>query len=140
MAKKYRLLRAPRMNRCIGCYCCMLACARHVYQDYSPQNSNIQIRTRGGLQSKLVANICHGCHEPRCATFCPTGAIQPRPGGGITYNPKDCIACGKCAEGCIIGYITLDANNRPRICKQCGICTQFCPHDCLEMEVTAIVE
>lgn len=141
MAKKIRALRAPNMNRCIACYSCMLACARHNYGDFSPRNSAIQIRTRGGLQSKLVANICYVCKEPECAKSCPTGAMRKRVGGGAEFFADDCIACGNCAAACPIKYILLDdETKKPIMCKHCGICVQFCPHQCLSLEVIADVE
>ena len=44
-----KVLTAPAMSRCIGCYSCMLACARLNYASYSPRHAALQIRTQGGL-------------------------------------------------------------------------------------------
>lgn len=131
-----KILQAKGMNRCIGCYSCMLACARVVHKSFSPRYSAIQIRTRGGLQSRLVADICRGCLEAPCAAACTAEAILPRPGGGVRFSRKKCVGCGACAKKCVVQVIYFDERDcRPVVCIQCGICLRFCPHEVLSMEV-----
>jgi Fe-S-cluster-containing dehydrogenase component len=83
-----KILAAPRMARCIGCDSCMLACSRMIYQSFSPHKSAIQIRSRGGVMGRMVANICTACHEPvPCVDVCPTDALTVRAGGrGMVYR------------------------------------------------------
>jgi len=131
-----KILQAKGMNRCIGCYSCMLSCARVVHKSFSPRYSAIQIRTRGGLQSKLAADICRGCLEAPCAAACTTEALLPRTGGGVKFNRKKCAGCGDCAKKCVVQVIYFDERDcRPVICIQCGTCVRFCPHEVLTMEV-----
>lgn len=138
MAEK--ILQAPGMNRCIACYSCMLACARTVYKSFSPRQSAIQIRTQGGLQSKLVADICRGCLDAPCAEACRVEALLPRKGGGVKFNPAKCTGCRACVEACVVKTIHFDEQReKPIICIQCGTCTRFCPHGVLTMEVRADV-
>lgn len=130
-----KILRAVHIKKCIGCYSCMLACARTVQQNFSPYKSAIQIRSVGGLQSRLVADICLGCKEPACAAACNCGALSPRAGGGVRFFKEKCLGCGDCVETCVIGVIRFDReDNRPIICIQCGACTRYCPHEVLSME------
>lgn len=130
-----RILHADQMKKCIGCYSCMLACARTVHQDFSPYKSAIQIRSVGGLQSRLVADICRGCKEPPCAAACNCGSLTPRPGGGVRFKKEKCLGCGDCVDACVIGVIRFDREeNRPIICIQCGTCVRYCPHEVLSME------
>ena len=43
--------------------------------------------------------------------------------------------CKKCIDACIVGAVNFDDDlPNPIICKHCGICAQFCPHQCLTME------
>ena len=131
-----RILTAPRMARCIGCDSCMLACARLVYQSFTPHKSAIQIRSRGGVMGRMVANICRACAAPApCVVACPTDALRDRSGGrGMVYRKEACIGCHACEEACPGGAIGWDGEeDRPVVCIFCGQCTRFCPHDCLEM-------
>lgn len=131
-----KVLAAPRMARCIGCESCMLACARMVYQSFSPRKSAIQIRSSGGAMGRLAADICTACTEPvPCAEACPTEALTPRAGGrGMTYRKSECIGCHQCVDACPIQVIGWDEQeSRPVVCVFCGQCARFCPHDCLEL-------
>ena len=130
-----RILTAPGMGKCIGCYSCMLACARYVYNDYSPHKSAIQVRTQGGMQGRMVADICRACVRAPCALACPTGALTIRKGGrGMTYRKKLCIGCKLCLEACPAKVIYWDDDEeRPIVCIFCGQCVKYCPHGCLEM-------
>lgn len=130
-----KILKAPGINKCIGCYSCMLACARIVHKSFSPRVSSIQVRSRGGLQSKFAAHICVGCIEPVCAVACPVEALTARHGGGVRFNAGKCISCGACREACIVKVIHFEEETgKPVICIQCGSCTRFCPHHVLVME------
>ncbi len=130
-----KILRAACMNRCIACYSCMLACARVNRRSFSPKLSAIQIRTTGGLQSRLVADICRGCPDPPCAAACRSGALAPRAGGGVRFKPDKCLGCRDCVGACIAHAIEFDQESRlPVVCIQCGTCTRFCPHNVLSME------
>lgn len=132
---KERVLRAPNMSRCIACYSCMLACARFNYNSIAPQRAALQIRTRGGLQSSLVADICAACKVPDCAACCPTLALVKKPGGGVVFIENLCIKCRACGDACPIKYIRFDQKTGyPIMCKHCSVCVRFCPHDCLAME------
>ena len=79
-----KILTAPRMARCIGCDSCMLACARMIYRSISPHKSAIQIRSRGGVMGRMVANICTACAEPvPCVEVCPTEALTRGQAAGV---------------------------------------------------------
>lgn len=134
--EKNKTLKIDDMDKCIGCYACMLACARTVYGDYSPAKSAIRIKSNGGLQGKFVADICRGCESPNCAKVCFPKALTPRMGGGIVYNSNRCTGCRKCVQACPVQAIGFDERgNKPILCIQCGTCVKNCPQQVLTMEV-----
>jgi Fe-S-cluster-containing hydrogenase component 2 len=101
-----KVLRAYGMNKCIGCFTCMIACAAINEQSHSLNKSRIKIKTAGGLQGNFVCNVCHGCIDERpCVEACPTGALVERPGGGAALKPEKCIGCHQCADACSIQAI-----------------------------------
>lgn len=130
-----KVLKTTQMSRCIGCYSCMLACARLVHKSYSPRHSAVQIKSSGGLQGKLVADICRGCAEPACAAACIVEAIVPRKGGGVRFRKDKCTGCQACIAACVVNSIKFnEQEQKPVICIQCGTCASYCPHDVLVME------
>ena len=128
-----KALRASRMERCIGCHSCSLACARLVHKVLSWNKAGIRIASSGGLTTGFEARLCLACDPAPCAAACPTGALSQRRGGGVIQKRNLCIRCGKCAEACPVEAIFLDHEVNPYVCIHCGRCVAFCPHDCLEL-------
>lgn len=129
------LLTVKDISRCIGCYSCMLACARTVWRNFSPAMASLQIRTSGGFQSPFIALTCRGCSDAPCAGACEYGALVARDGGGVRFNRDKCVGCRKCTEACIIDVLRFDEKSAmPLPCIQCGTCVRFCPHGVLAME------
>jgi len=112
----------------------MTLCAATGQHNHSIIKSAIKIRTTGGMDSNFIAIVCIACTEPACMEVCPSDALEYRDGGGVVVHPEKCIGCRKCENACIMRAVNFDAEtNKPIICKQCGICAKFCPHDCLQM-------
>ncbi len=128
-----KILTTPRMERCIGCNSCSLACARQVYKKLSWLTAGIRIISSGGMSTGFEATICLACNPAPCAEACPTGAFSQRRGGGVIVKKKLCIRCGECAAACPVDAVYLDHDIEPFVCIHCGRCVPFCPHDCLEM-------
>lgn len=131
-----KVLRADGMNKCIGCFTCMMVCAGVNHQNHSISKSSIKVRTSGGLRGKFVSIVCLACNDERaCAEACPSGALEKRPGGGVILKKEKCTGCKKCVDACIVGAVHFDEDtDKPIICKHCGVCAKFCPHECLRME------
>ena len=124
------------MSKCIGCFSCMRICAAVNHRNFAITKSSIHIKTSGGLSGRFVSTVCLACvEEPACAEACPTGALTRRKGGGVKLDKEICVGCGRCEKACITGACIFDPdNNLPIICKHCGTCAQYCPHNCLIME------
>lgn len=128
------MLNPKGMNKCIGCLTCACVCAAVNRDDASISKSAIRIRTTGGMASNYVAVVCRACKEPACAEVCPAKALTLRPGGGVLLDEEKCFGCRKCVMACTVGAVNYDKlTQKPIICTHCGVCTTFCPHDCLVM-------
>ncbi|MHA2366036.1 MAG: 4Fe-4S dicluster domain-containing protein [Candidatus Hodarchaeales archaeon] len=134
-------LRVAYLERCVGCYQCVLACARVIEKLVSVDRASIIIRTVGGYRGSFAVVTCRGCLDPPCVPFCPIeGAIQSRPNsGGVIVNRNVCNSL-KCRQECVNAcpipdaiHIDPDLNNAI-VCKQCGTCVNFCPTGVLVME------
>ncbi len=90
------ILTTPRMERCIGCHSCSLACARLVHKRLSWDTAGIRIASSGGLSTGFEARVCLACDPAPCAEACPTGAYSQRKGGGVIVRKSLCIRCGEC--------------------------------------------
>jgi len=129
-----KVLRAVKMDQCIACMGCMLTCARVQHKNFSVERTAIRVRTAGGFQSQMIADICMGCDPPPCADACMSGALTPRKGGGVKFKREACFACQKCVDTCPVGAIHFDEQmHAPIFCVQCGACARHCPYDCLKM-------
>ncbi len=126
-------LKAVRMERCIGCHCCSLACARLVHQRLSWETAGVRIQSSGGLSTGFQTRLCLACDPAPCVQACPTGAYHQRPGGGVLVKMDLCSRCGACAAACPVAAVTLDETGRPYVCIHCGRCVPFCPHECLAL-------
>ena len=129
------ILNPKGMNKCIGCFTCMIACSVANHDDHSVSKSAIRIRTTGGMTTGYIAVVCRGCKEPACREICPAGALELRPGGGVELIDEKCYGCRKCVSACSVRAVNFDKERqKPIICSHCGVCTTFCTHDCLIME------
>jgi carbon-monoxide dehydrogenase iron sulfur subunit len=129
-------LKVINMNKCIGCFSCMIACAGVNKHSHALNKSAIKIRTSGGMTGRFVADVCVACEKDApCALSCPADALLPRKGGGVLVDYEKCIGCGKCVDACMVGAVHFDKEkNHPIICRHCGACPKFCPHGCISME------
>ena len=130
-----KIIKADQMNKCLGCFTCMIICAGVNRKNHSIRKSSIHVRTSGGLSGKYIAAVCQSCREPHCAEICPSGALIPRKGGGVTLDTHKCIGCRRCVSACIVQAIGFDEDTqKPIVCHHCGMCARYCPHECLTMQ------
>ena len=118
-------------ERCVGCQCCMFACARRL-DAVSLGLSCIGVRSAGGISRGFRVVVCRACADPPCARVCPEDALRPRRGGGVIVLAERCIGCGLCRQACVLGAVFWDARvNKPLICVHCGQCARHCPYGVL---------
>jgi CRP-like cAMP-binding protein/Fe-S-cluster-containing dehydrogenase component len=129
------------LEKCTRCDECTKACA--------DSHEGVTRLYREGLRYDkfLVASSCRSCLDPYCLVGCPVGSIRRRTSGEI-FIEDWCIGCGKCAENCPYGNITMHVlSDRERkvaevqrkattcdLCRDLGpnaepSCVYACPHD-----------
>ncbi len=56
-----QILKSDGINRCIGCYSCMLSCSAINQSSHSLEKSAIKIKTSGGLRGRFTVTVCLAC-------------------------------------------------------------------------------
>jgi len=124
-------LTAPRMERCIGCHSCSLACARLVHKNLSWDRTGVRIKSSEDFQRALKPTYAWPAIRP-CAEACPTGAYSQRKGGGVIVKKKRCIRAGSVTKRA--GGRHIPGFHRGTLCVHpLRPVRAFCPHDCLEL-------
>ena len=88
------------LQKCTRCDLCVTACA-----DAHDGVSRL-LRDGQRYDKYLVATACRSCRDPLCMTQCPVGSIRRRKSLEIVIEDW-CIGCGKCAELCPYGNISM---------------------------------
>lgn len=134
MMNMAKVLKADQISKCIGCFTCMLICAGVNARSHSIRKSCISMKTSGGMSGRFVTVVCQACREPQCAGVCPSDALTPRKGGGVTLDKAKCIGCRRCEDACMVHAIGYDEDeHKPIVCRHCGMCARYCPHGCLTL-------
>ena len=91
------------LNKCIGCYACMLACKQ---EHYLPPNmfwSRVLISELGKfptVRKQIYPILCNHCREAACVSVCPTGASMKRDDGIVVIDSDKCVGCRYCVMAC----------------------------------------
>lgn len=124
-------------SRCIGCYNCLYACSRHLFDSVDQTRTAVFVRPDRSLSNRFTVIACRYCQNPECASACPHGALQPLPEGGITLIASKCKGCTTfdCIKACTLTALVLDSKTKmPIICDKCGDCAKYCPHNVFSYE------
>jgi anaerobic carbon-monoxide dehydrogenase iron sulfur subunit len=117
-----------RIDRCIGCKSCEMACARR-HSDGSPLGVAPRIRVKHGqvvrAGGEAGANrpyviTCRHCANAKCVTACIAGAIYQDDKGRVMYDRAKCVGCWMCIMICPFGAIHRDLKEK-KVAK-CDLC------------------
>ena len=136
-----------RIERCIGCRSCELACAvEHsqskelgaAAQEEPRPAHRISVQAvdeKGGkVRLRSVALQCRQCAEPACAAACIAGGIvKDEETGVVRFNPDRCVGCWSCTMVCPHGAIIRMTDRGLAVkCDRCPdrevpACVDACP-------------
>jgi len=133
-----------RLDRCMGCHTCELACAVAHSQSQSLYGA---LAERPGPKSRVyvewvapdgnVPVLCRHCEDAPCMHACIAGAITRTDDSVVITNPDKCIGCWTCVMVCPYGVIGrhLEENHAYR-CDRCQdrdtpACVDACPSKAL---------
>ena len=129
-----------RLDRCMGCHSCEMACAvaHSAGQSlYSALGETPAPKPRVYVEwvapDKSVPVLCRHCEEAPCMHACIAGAISRSQAGVVTTDQDQCIGCWTCVMVCPYGVIgrQLEAHKAYR-CDRCPdrdrpACVDACP-------------
>lgn len=136
-----------RIERCVGCRNCELACAvAHsqsrtlagaIREDPQPQR-RIYVEATAASRAPF---LCRHCDDAPCARACPTRALfHDLESGLVAYEAARCIGCHGCLMACPFGMIQAGRGG-PFIvkCDRCPdrdqpACVAACPTGALLLE------
>ena len=102
------------LNRCIGCYACMLACKQEHFLPPQVFWNRVLVGEIGkypAVRKQTYPVLCNHCEEPACVDVCPTGATSRRDDGIVTVDSNKCVGCRYCVIACPYQQRTFLANN-----------------------------
>jgi len=129
-----------RLDRCLGCHSCELACA---VEHSAGKTLFAAIAEKPVPRKRLYVEqvddhklplLCRHCEDAPCVQACRTGALSQDPITRIvSHDPDRCIGCWMCTMVCPYGVIGRELERRVAVkCDRCPdrdipACVDACP-------------
>ena len=91
------------LNKCIGCYACMLACKQEHFLPPGVFWGRVLVGELGkypAVRKQVYPVLCNHCEEAACVDVCPTGATTKREDGIVIVDYDKCVGCRYCVMAC----------------------------------------
>jgi carbon-monoxide dehydrogenase iron sulfur subunit len=118
---------AVRIEKCVGCHTCELACAITHSQTGDIEammvagerpGYRIHVETYG---PRAVPLSCQHCEEAACALACPTGAVKRLAAGKpVLVDDSRCVGCTMCVHACPFGVMAMRPDGK--VAFKCDLC------------------
>jgi carbon-monoxide dehydrogenase iron sulfur subunit len=129
-----------RLDRCLGCHACEMACA---VEHSAGKSLFAAIAERPVPRKRLYVEqvlahrlplLCRHCEDAPCVQACRTGATSQDPlTRVVSHDPDKCIGCWMCTMVCPYGVIGRELERRIAVkCDRCPdrdvpACVDACP-------------
>lgn len=142
------------LNRCVGCFACVVTCmdqndidvsVEKPYRQITPIDSCFSATTKRAY----LSIACMHCEDAPCIIACPTGALRKDEKGMTVTQESLCIGCHSCAMACPYGAPKFSIGNKIRKCDGCAIrvenglepaCVRACPTRALKFDTPENLE
>jgi len=110
-------------SQCIGCHACTVACKAENDVPVGNYRTWVKYTEEGEfpeVRRSFSVLRCNQCTDAPCVTICPTSALVKRSDGIVDVDPKACIGCKSCMQGC--PYDALYINPDKGTAEKCHFC------------------
>jgi Fe-S-cluster-containing dehydrogenase component/formate-dependent nitrite reductase membrane component NrfD len=110
-------------RRCIGCHACSVACKVEHEVPLGVARTWVKYVEKGRFpetRRTFQVTRCNHCDDAPCVEICPTTALFRRRDGIVDFDPRRCIGCKACMQGCPYDALYIDPNTETA--AKCNYC------------------
>ena len=110
-------------RRCIGCHACSVACKAEHEVPLGVARTWVKYVEKGEFpetRRSFTVTRCNHCDDAPCIEICPTTALFKRHDGIVDFDPRRCIGCKACMQGC--PYDALYIDPQTETAAKCNFC------------------
>jgi len=110
-------------RRCIGCHACSVACKAEHEVPLGVARTWVKYVEKGVFpetRRTFQVTRCNHCEDAPCVEICPTTALFRRRDGIVDFDPRRCIGCKACMQGCPYDAIYIDPQTETA--AKCNFC------------------
>ncbi len=110
-------------RRCIGCHACSVACKAEHEVPLGVARTWVKYVEKGVFpetRRTFTVTRCNHCADAPCVEICPTTALFTRRDGIVDFDPRRCIGCKACMQGCPYDALYIDPETETA--AKCNYC------------------
>jgi Fe-S-cluster-containing dehydrogenase component len=110
-------------RRCIGCHACSVACKVEHEVPLGVARTWVKYIEKGSFpetRRTFQVTRCNHCDDAPCVEICPTTSLFRRSDGIVDFDPRRCIGCKACMQGC--PYDALYIDPKTETAAKCNFC------------------